>query len=70
MALDPDIDLAEQLQTAAASGIKSVKADGVEVTAHPLKDMIEADRYLSNKSSAAKPHRGLRFTKLVPPGAD
>ena len=32
--------------------------------------LVEADRYLASKEAAKKPNRGLRFNKLVPPGAD
>jgi len=53
----------------AAQEPKRVKGDMGEVEAHPLKDQIEADRYLASKRAASKPGGGLRFTKLVPPGA-
>ncbi|MFV0442868.1 MAG: hypothetical protein ACK5Q5_04770 [Planctomycetaceae bacterium] len=35
---------------------------------HPLKEQIEADRYLASKNAAKSKSRGLRFSKLVPPG--
>jgi hypothetical protein len=40
------------------------------VEQHKLAEQIEADRYLASKEAAKKPNRGLRFNKLVPPGAD
>lgn len=60
-------DLTTQIEDAAA-GPKMVKADGVEVQAQDLNKLIEADKYLKSSSAAAKPHRGLRFTKLIPGG--
>ncbi len=62
-------DLSEQIEDAAA-GPKMVKADGVEVQAQPLKDLIAADQYLASKNAASQPHRGLRFTKLIPGGTN
>jgi len=35
-----------------------------------LTEQIEADRYLASKAAAKSKSRGLRFNKLVPPGAD
>lgn len=53
----------------AAQEPKRIKGDMGEVESHSLKDQIEADRYLEAKRAASKPTGGLRFTKLVPPGA-
>lgn len=53
-----------------ASGPKRAKGDQGEVEQHSLKDQIAADQYLAAKAAAANRKRGLRFTKLVPPGAD
>lgn len=43
--------------------------DGIEVEQHPLPDQIEADRYLRAKEAMSTPAKGLRFTKLLHPGA-
>jgi hypothetical protein len=51
-------------QPAKASG------DGQSVEQHSLKDQIEADRYLASKDAARKPGLGVKFAKLVPPGAE
>ncbi len=51
----------------AATGPKSVTVDGQTVQAHDLRQLIEADRYLAGKKTRGP---GVRFTKLVPPGAD
>jgi hypothetical protein len=53
-----------------ASGPKRAKGDMGEVEQHSLKDQIAADQYLAAKAAARTRKRGLRFTKLVPPGAD
>ncbi len=44
--------------------------DSGSVEQHPLKDQIEADRYLESKKAAKSRRAGIRFAKLVPPGAD
>jgi hypothetical protein len=61
-------DLGDKIESA-ASGPKTVKADGVEVTSHDLDKLIQADKHLAGKEAVAKPNRGLRFNKLVPPGS-
>lgn len=53
-----------------AKGPAKASGDAGSVEQHPLTDQIEADRYLASKEAANKPQRGLRFNKLVPPGAD
>ena len=44
--------------------------DSGSVEQHPLKDQIEADRYLASKKAAKAKRAGIRFAKLVPPGGD
>lgn len=53
-----------------AKGPAKVASDAGSVEQHPLPDQIEADKYLASKEAAKKKQRGLRFNKLVPPGAD
>ncbi len=53
-----------------AQGPKRVKSDNFEAEAHPLPDQIAVDRYTKANSSAARRPLGLRFRKMVPPGAD
>jgi hypothetical protein len=60
-------DLATAIETN-ASGPKKAAGDSGSVEQHPLPEQIEADKYLSGKTAADANHRGLRFTKLVPPG--
>lgn len=52
-----------------ANAPKKVSNDAGSVEQHSLKDQIEVDRYLAAKASSNKKNRGLRFNKLVPPGA-
>jgi hypothetical protein len=50
---------------------KSVTADGVTVSAHPLPDQIAAANYLAAKTATTRAGSiGVRLQKLVPPGAD
>mgnify|MGYP000129695451 FL=1 len=51
-----------------AAGPKRAQGDSGSVEQHSLADQIEADRYLASKEAVKKPTKGLRFTKLVPPG--
>jgi len=52
-----------------AEGPAEVSGDAGTVKQHSLRDQIEADRYLASKEAAGQPQRGLRFNKLIPPGA-
>jgi hypothetical protein len=45
-------------------------SDSVSMEQHPLRDQIEADRYLASKKAAKKKGGGLRLTQIVPPGAE
>ena len=51
-----------------AQGPKRVQADGVNVEQHSIEDQIKAERHITGVAGAAKAHRGLRFTKLIPAG--
>lgn len=52
-----------------ALGAAEFSTDGQTAKRHNLKDILEARTKLAESSGAAQPHRGLRFTKLVAPGA-
>ena len=52
-----------------ALGPKRAKGDSGEVEQHSLKEQIEVDRYLNSKLATKTKRQGLRFSKLVPPGA-
>jgi len=64
-------DVAEDLEQTIrenAAGPKRAQGDSGSVEQHPLTEQIEADRYLASKEAVKNPAKGLRFTKLVPPG--
>ena len=52
-----------------AQGPAEARGDSSSVKQHPLKDQIEADRFLASKQAMKSKSRGIRFTKLSPPGA-
>lgn len=53
-----------------AQGPAKAAGDAGSVEQHKLSEQIEADKYLASKEAAQSKKRGLRFNKLVPPGAD
>jgi len=63
---DPHATIEDALE-AAAKGLVSSSTEGDQsVQYYSLRDLIEADQYLTRKSTP-KEHFGLRFTKLIPP---
>lgn len=52
-----------------AKGPAKASGDSGSVEQHPLKDQIEADKYLASKAALKSKKLGLKFTKLVPPGS-
>ncbi len=64
-------DAAADALNAALLGPKRVQGDAGEVEMHGIKDLIMVHRYLVSKDSAISgARRGIRFTKLIPPGLD
>jgi hypothetical protein len=53
-----------------AQGPPKAAGDAGSVEQHKLTEQIAADKYLASKEAAKSKSRGLRFNKLVPPGAD
>lgn len=53
----------------AAVAPKRIKTKSTEVEEHSLADLIAADNHVASKAAASKNHMGLRFGKIVPPGA-
>lgn len=51
-----------------ALGPKAVSVDGRSVQEHSIPDLIQAAKFAQAQATTSKPHRGMRFTKLVPPG--
>ncbi|RIK72253.1 MAG: hypothetical protein DCC68_26625 [Planctomycetota bacterium] len=65
--------MADELEQAIrdnAAGPAKASGDTGSVEQHKLPDQIAADRYLASKEAAKSKSRGLKFNKLVPPGAD
>jgi len=55
-----------------AQGPAEARGDAGSVRQRPLRELIEADRYLAGKDALAdstKKSFGIRIGKLVPPGA-
>jgi hypothetical protein len=63
-------EIADDLDTAAAAP-RSATVDGNQVTAHPLPDLVEADRYLRSRGAGSRGIgafiRGM-MAKIRPPG--
>lgn len=66
-ALTPDTTIQDAIKNAALTPARASNETG-SVDARPIKELIEADRYEKSVAAVKKPHRGLRFTKLIPPG--
>ena len=62
-------EIEESIRNNAQSPAKA-SGDAGSVEQHNLKDQIEADKYLASKRATQTKNRGLRFNKIVPPGAD
>ena len=52
-----------------AEGPSEASGDSGSMKQHPLREQIEADRYLNSKEASRSKNVGIRTTKLVPPGA-
>lgn len=52
-----------------AQGPKKAQGDAASVEQHSLQDQIAADRYLAARQAMRAKGKGLRLTKLSPPGA-
>ena len=61
-------DLEDNIRDNAKAPAKA-SGDAGSVEQHNLKDQIEADKYLASKRATQTKNRGLRFNKIVPPGA-
>ena len=62
-------DLSNSIRENAQAPAKAA-GDAGSVEQHKLTEQIEADRYLASKEAAKSKKRGLRFNKIVPPGAE
>lgn len=48
----------------------SISSDAGSVQQRPLRELIEAARYLASVAAMKSPKCGLRLIKLIPPGGD
>lgn len=60
-------EITEAIETN-ATGPAEASGDVGSVKQHPLRDQIEADRYLRSQAAASSGKRGLVITRLSPPG--
>lgn len=52
-----------------ATGPKSVSVDGTKIDAQSIYELVKADQHLAAKDGVAvSRHRGIRFSKITPPG--
>lgn len=59
----------ENTITDAASGPAKASGDAGSVEQHNLKDLIEADKYLAQKTAGQTAGLGIKRVHLIPPGA-
>lgn len=64
----PDTDLTQQI-TDTAAGPAQASNDSASVRAQPIRDLIDADRYLRAKRAGRRPMGGVRLTRTIPPDA-
>lgn len=63
-----DIDAINATLLANAAKPEHVSVDGNSVSQHDLDSQIKAATFIAGQVAADRPHFGLRFTQLVPPG--
>ena len=61
-------DQSDQINTNAQKPA-TVTADSVTTVQHPIESQILADQYAAAAAGVKKKYRGLRFNKLINPGA-
>jgi hypothetical protein len=52
-----------------AQGPAKAQGDAGSVQQHPLRDQVEADRYLESKKATRRKGLGVKFVRLEAPGA-
>lgn len=61
-------DLSDAIEELAAAP-KQTAVDGQSVTEHSLAELLEADRYLAEKTARSRSALPLRIQQLKPPGS-
>lgn len=64
----PDLDDISDAIGDTATGPKSVTVGGQTVVQQSVDEQIKAAQFVGAQEAKSKPHFGLRFCKLVPPG--
>lgn len=59
----------ETIEELAAAPLE-VTSDGQTVKERPIAEIIAAQDRTASQTAATKAHRGLRFSKLTPPGSN
>jgi len=62
-------EISDTIKQAAQSPAKAT-GDSGSVESHPLDQIRKVDQYLKSETAMTRKKKGLRFMKLVPPGAD
>ena len=62
-------EIKEAMEQAAEDGIQFASGDQGAVRKYSIEDQIKAINFAQGSSSVENPHRGLRFTKMRPPGS-
>jgi hypothetical protein len=62
------IDAIDAAVLAAAAGPASVTVDGMTTQMRPAGDLIAQANYARSRCAASGPRRGLRLSRLIPPG--
>jgi hypothetical protein len=65
----PENKTLEEVLIENASAPKSAEVDGQKVEQHSLKELIEADRYVTVKKAMKSRNSGLKISKLSHSGA-
>ena len=65
----PENKTLEEVLIENASAPKSAEVDGQKVEQHSLKELIEADRYVTSKKAIKSRNSGLKISKLSHSGA-
>lgn len=70
MPVQTDVEkIQESISRSAQSGIASSSNDSGAVSAMSITDQIKAANYLAGKNASVSNGFGIRFAKIIPPGA-
>lgn len=66
----PDADdIKDALASDLEAGIQSTSLAGQTTTLMPVEDRIAGAQFVAGETAKQKPHRGMMFTKFIPPAA-